>query len=338
LRRRRVGVPHEQVTIHTDAVSRFEHDVAPGHSASRSLIQVRRNPGFENAIERSFEGAIERPFDNTVVRSCDASGHGDQANTPTFLYFEHTLPGKRSLRFEGLFCRAYALFLVDSRASHSFASKHFCADNSIRYAGHNNQAVLPNGAIVPMIGLLANVRCTLGPFRFASSFYVLDMPNLDVVLGMDFLDAFNPKIHWRKCRMKLKVSQDNKATQVIKLPAFDDSPLVPHIQSKFLEICSLEVFSNEVHKHRDVPALVGYVRPAVEHAVASDDPVLSGKGADDPAISSILSSFRDLLVSKIPGRLPPQWFAADGTPIEHTIETSPNTIPYSRPPRPFSRE
>jgi hypothetical protein len=79
-----------------------------------------------------------------------------------------------------------ALFLVDSGASHSFVSKHFCADSSIRYAGHSNQAILPNGATVPIIGLLANVRCTLGSFRFASSFYVLDMPNLDVVLGMDF--------------------------------------------------------------------------------------------------------------------------------------------------------
>jgi hypothetical protein len=123
--------------------------------------------------------------------------------------------------------------------------------------------------------------------------------------------------------------------RVINLPAFDDSPLVPHIHSDFLDIYSLEVFSNEVNKHRDVPALVGYVRPAAEHAVASDDPVLSGKGAGDPAMSSILSSFRDISVSKIPGRLPRQRFAADGTPIEHTIETSPNTIPYSRPPRPF---
>jgi hypothetical protein len=84
--------------------------------------------------------------------------------------------------------------------------------------------------------------------------------------------------------MKLKVSQDNKPTQVIKLPAFDDSPLVPHIQSDFLEISSLVIFSNEVNKHHDVTALVGYFWPAVEHADASDDPVLSGKGSDDPAI------------------------------------------------------
>jgi hypothetical protein len=68
------------------------------------------------------------------------------------------------------------------------------------------------------------------------------------------------------------------------------------------------------------------------------DPVLSGPGAQNPLIKSVLIQFRDVLVSEIPGGLPPERFAADGSPIEHCIETAPDEKPFARPPRPFTAQ
>ena len=61
-------------------------------------------------------------------------------------------------------------------------------------------------------------------------------------------------------------------------------------------------------------------------------------GADDPDIQRILAEFKDVLFSEIPGGLPPTRYAADGSAIEHTIETAPDVQPFSRPPRPFTAE
>jgi hypothetical protein len=69
-----------------------------------------------------------------------------------------------------------------------------------------------------------------------------------------------------------------------------------------------------------------------------DDPVLAGKGGTVPAVASILTEFRDILRTEIPGGLPLERVRADGAKIEHTIETPPDVTPYSRPPRPFTAD
>lgn len=45
-----------------------------------------------------------------------------------------------------------------------------------------------------------------------------------------------------------------------------------------------------------------------------------------------------MLVTEIPGDLPPERFDAEGKPIEHTVDTDPHVVPYKRNPQPYTAE
>lgn len=77
---------------------------------------------------------------------------------------------------------------------------------------------------------------------------------------------------------------------------------------------------------------------SLDAASASPDPLFSGPGATHPGIELLLREFSDVLQSEIPGGLPPQRFAADGSAIEHCIETADSEKPYARNPNPFTAE
>jgi hypothetical protein len=62
---------------------------------------------------------------------------------------------------------------------------------------------------------------------------------------------------------------------------------------------------------------------------------LSGPGADEPSIKSLLDEFSDVLVPEIPGGLPPERRATDGIPIACVIDVDPDAKPYAQQPRPF---
>jgi hypothetical protein len=151
---------------------------------------------------------------------------------------------------------------------------------------------------------------------------------------MDFHTDFNPKFNYRKRRMKIKVVKNYKLVQEIKLQAYSESPSLPFIESNVIELCSLEAFSKAVKQEPNVLAFIGYVKFVQDETFSLDNPVLSGKGSSDSGIAQLLLSLKDILVSTIP----PERHAADGSVIQHSIETAPTATPYSRPPRPFTRE
>ena len=56
-------------------------------------------------------------------------------------------------------------------------------------------------------------HCTFSTFKyheysFQFNFYILNHSNSDVVLGLDWLQKFNPKINWKKLALKLKDSKE----------------------------------------------------------------------------------------------------------------------------------
>ena len=76
---------------------------------------------------------------------------------------------------------------------------------------------------------------------------------------------------------------------------------------------------------------------AVE-AVTLDNPVLFGEGADPHGVRGVLEQFNDVLVSAIPGGLPPERFDTERIPIEHIIEVDPDAGMFKRSPRPSTAE
>ena len=110
------------------------------------------------------------------------------------------------------------------------------------------------------------------------------------------------------------------------------------------ELCTFDALSKTIR--RDVSdmhisdAVIACITPTLNaiEGVTLDKPVLSGKGADHHAVRGILEKVNDLLVSVIPGGLPPELFDAEGNPIEHTIDVDLDAVPFKRSPRPFTAE
>jgi hypothetical protein len=93
--------------------------------------------------------------------------------------------------------------LIDSGASHSFASKRFCHSHRLGFSHASSEVAVADGRSVPIVGVLRFAAIRLHAFRFKQDLLVVDMPDHDVVLGMDFLHTHAPKICFRKRCMTL---------------------------------------------------------------------------------------------------------------------------------------
>ena len=112
------------------------------------------------------------------------------------------VPGCRALTYEMLLQHVYAKCLVGSGATHSFVSLDFADAHNFVYEPVSQPLTrMADGSSVRIHGVLRSVHYKLGTFRYEQSFLVVDMPGLDVVLGMDFLSnidvttSSNARIH-----------------------------------------------------------------------------------------------------------------------------------------------
>ena len=184
---------------------------------------------------------------------------------------------------------------------------------------------LADDSTVRIHGVVRNVWYKLGSFRAKRSFLVVDMPSIDIVLGVDFCHDHDVKASFRKRGIDVRHVHSRKHS-VVRLYAFRE-PSRPRtdISSDVVELCSLDAFAKPM---RSMPsqsldnAFLACVMPEL-HAMDSvevEEPVLLGKGATHLEVAKILNDFRDVLVSEIPGGLPPVRCDGHGQPIEHTIE------------------
>ena len=243
--------------------------------------------------------------------------------------------GTRLLQFEGLLAGVYSMFMVDSGASTSFVSTTFARNHGIAFQRSDlAPARLADQSTLAVDGTTCALWMRIGTFRTKHKFLVVDMPEYDVVLGLDFLSQHEPHIKWRKRTMTLKVRN-----APVTLQAYKDPDVPEGLRSNVIELCSINAFSRACASDKSInvaKAFVGTVFPDDMPSVSPD--LHSGKGANHPLVAPLLSEYADVLRSKIPGGLPPERTTADGTPIEHTIELSADETPFSRNPRPFTRE
>jgi hypothetical protein len=162
------------------------------------------------------------------------------------------------------------------------------------------------------------------------------MVSHDCVLGMSFFYQVNPHFDWRARTM----SVSRKHTMLTLHAAEDDLLPVLVLDSDRFELCSFDAISkrslSDIAKEE---AILGYVIPecCIMHAdEGSEEPVFSGPGGLLPEIKPILHEFRDVLVTEVPGGLPPERFGTAGNPIEHCIEVATGETPFARPSRPFT--
>ena len=127
--------------------------------------------------------------DDELVYSTTAPVHPVAPTVPN-LHVSQKLGGRKSLMFESLLVGCYCEALIDSGASHSFVSVDFCHDNNTAYTPVSAPAAaLADGSAMPVVGMTASIQMNIGHFKFKESFMVVDINNLEVVLGMTFFQT-----------------------------------------------------------------------------------------------------------------------------------------------------
>ncbi|CAI7859919.1 unnamed protein product [Closterium sp. NIES-53] len=85
--------------------------------------------------------------------------------------------------------------LVDSGASHSVCNKATLERINEKYTPSNFTATMVDGSKLQVYGEVA-LHLQMGPLRWKPTLPVTNIKGLDLILGRDFLEKFNPEINW----------------------------------------------------------------------------------------------------------------------------------------------
>jgi RNase H-like domain found in reverse transcriptase/Reverse transcriptase (RNA-dependent DNA polymerase)/Integrase zinc binding domain/Integrase core domain/Retroviral aspartyl protease len=235
--------------------------------------------------------------------------------------------GKKLLHFEGFLQQEVCTFMADSGATHTFVSSQFLALHNTSYVSINAAVSLANDASVPVLGYLDGM-IKLGPLRRKHRLLVVDLPSIDVVLGLDFMTKHNITL-----RCKARSLEFPTSSGPYRLKALHHTDDAPAYDSDLVELCTIQAFANAVRSMPEeelAEAFVACVAPEL------DSLTLHPNHTNCPELQSMLQEFSDVLVSSIPGGLPPERYDIAGRKIEHTIETAPDAKPFAVNPRMFS--
>lgn len=243
----------------------------------------------------------------------------------------------RPFLFEGCVSKASATILVDSGASASFASLQWCKRHNIVPTALRSTGLLADRSTFSIVGQLNNCSLKLKGFRVNFQFLVADLPGLEVVLGLDFLEKYDPNLRFKQRRMILRDPRPGNDNEHTIHAASRES--LPEIHTTHIELCTMRQFADMCANREcsEDEVFVGFMRCTDSDAPERIDEFLyAGKGGDHPKVKSVLSEFSDVLVSKLPPGDPPARLGVDGKPIEHTIDLHDTTKPFAAQPRRLS--
>lgn len=299
----------------------------------RAVDETQATPVFvSKPVATQFEQpASYAPFDTFVVD--DELVYPVPNSEPVLLSLSHTF-NTRPFLFEGCVSRAPATIFVDSGASSSFVSVQWCEKHHINPTPLVSFGRLADQSSFCIHGKLSKAHLRLGGFRTKHEFLVADLPGLEVVLGLDFLEMYEPDLKWRKRRIHIKDPKPNVDNEYV-IHAKKGNAL-PHIDSNCIELCTIQDFADSVSRGDcdGEEIFLGFVRCTDnENTLQVDEHLYAGRGATDPRVLEVISEFSDVLVSKLSAGMPPERIGIDGNPIEHTIDLAPDSKPFAARPR-----
>ena len=157
--------------------------------------------------------------------------------------------GQRSLVFKGLVQQLYSQFFVDCGATHSFVSLDFARANHLTVEPvEQTSATLADGNGVSIHGVLKSLDAKFGAFRAKQDFLVVDIPQYDAVLGMDFLVRHNPLLSFQKRTMTFAFDT-RWGHRTVTLQAVASDPCSHHeLHSDTFELCSFDALSKTIRR------------------------------------------------------------------------------------------
>jgi RNase H-like domain found in reverse transcriptase/Reverse transcriptase (RNA-dependent DNA polymerase)/Integrase zinc binding domain/Retroviral aspartyl protease/Integrase core domain/Chromo (CHRromatin Organisation MOdifier) domain len=115
-----------------------------------------------------------------------------------------TTPTRGLLKLSGLVAGKPAIFLVDSGATGCFVSSTFVEEHKLKSSPlpHQDFVTLANGSKQKVGALVRSAKVRVGSYTDAVDFVSLPLVGYDAILGMSWLDQYNPVIDWRKKSIK----------------------------------------------------------------------------------------------------------------------------------------
>lgn len=130
--------------------------------------------------------------------------------------------GLRTMKLTGSIQGQELLILIDSGSSHTFFSQKIAPTLSgVTSAETPLQVQVANGGKLICSSYISHGVWTMGGFKFSADLKILPLHHYDMIMGMDWLEAFSPmKVHWQFKWMSIPY----KGSQIFLQGITDEAP------------------------------------------------------------------------------------------------------------------
>jgi hypothetical protein len=225
-----------------------------------------------------------------------------------------------------------AVFLLDSGATGNFISSAFVAEHNIATSPlpQQDSVVLADGSVQKTTALARGAAVKVGSYADQFDLVVLPLSGYDAIIGMPWLDRYNPRVDWRERQLHFR-DQNQKEHQLngmgapevrqtkFKLNVVSNRQLQRQLRSREVEMCCA-VYLNS-GSEMEVSAAATVERPAGSASVAAAAAV-----SESERISQqLVKEFSDVFPDELPAGLPPE------REVDHKVELVAGATPPSRP-------
>ncbi|KAL5537606.1 hypothetical protein UlMin_045704 [Ulmus minor] len=176
----------------------------PPQGARNSFSKETNGAGTNQCYTCGKEGHYSRQCPKTTTQGGQAKiSHSQQkTNARVFTLTQDEVNAGSSNVVTGQLSisGSYAYTLIDSGASHSFASSTFVDKLSVPYEKMSNalNIILPSGDVLLSTYWLKETPIKISDQELYVDLIILEIKDFDAILGMDWLSKYNATIHCKK--------------------------------------------------------------------------------------------------------------------------------------------
>lgn len=290
--------------------------------------------------------SIQSSVPNSILSSNNISNNNISSSTK--IISQITTPSRSLLKLEGSLNGIPVVAMIDCGATGEFIDSKYVEkhSNSIKSSPLPDRdfVTLANGSRQEAASIVKSASLSIGSYHDTIDFVALPLVGYDIILGMTWLNKYNPIIDWRSKLIKFedKLSKPHqligksvpKLNQVVPNIGSVARTVVPSPEKYSLNLISSRSLRYQIRNKEIDPDCICLVFPQVISSLLQSNSSISSvdKVNTDPidlkleTISKqIIEKYHDVFPDELPPGLPPQ------REIDHKIELIPGSIPPSRP-------